>query len=203
MLYSHNATFGIGGWGNVWCIALAGRFFQPDIIPRCYDHLVSDDVSVADSLMNNGAPSEFQIDGNLGAPGAIAEILLQSHETISTRNSSTLTPAGTGTTAKVPLIRLLPALPAIYASAGKGGHVHGLRARGGFSVNIDWDSSGKLTSASITSNLGGTVYVTLGTAVVGRPNNGNNTSSIMSGDAKGVFIKLNTEKGKKYTIATV
>ena len=152
--------------------------------------------------MDNGAPSEFQIDGNLGAPGAIAEILLQSHETISTRNTSTLTPAGTGTTAKVPLIRLLPALPAVYASTGKGGHVHGLRARGGYSVNIDWDSSGKLTSASILSTLGGTVYVTLGSAVVGRPNNGSSMSSIASGDAKGVFIKLNTEKGKKYTITT-
>jgi len=84
--------------------------------------------NVKPSLLSDFFGRYFEIDGNLGLTSGIAEMLLQSH-------------AGQ--------ISLLPALPEAWPT----GSVTGLRARGGFEVDIAWQD-GKLTAAAIRSNKG-------------------------------------------------
>jgi alpha-L-fucosidase 2 len=81
----------------------------------------------------------FQIDGNFGGSAGIAEMLLQSH---------------TGE------IELLPALPKALAS----GSVKGLRARGGYTVDLTW-KDGRLVEARLKADRAGTCRVRSGEKV--------------------------------------
>jgi alpha-L-fucosidase 2 len=85
------------------------------------------------NLSSHFAGAEWQIDGNLGQTAAIGELLLQSH-----------TPS-TGSR-QADEIELLPALPKAWPA----GKVTGLRARGGFTVDIEW-KNGVVTNYRIAS----------------------------------------------------
>lgn len=84
----------------------------------------------------------FQIDGNLGGCAGIGEMLVQSH-------------AGE--------IHLLPALPGEWPA----GHIRGLRARGGYTIDLEWDR-GQVRRAVLTADRAGSVKVRTGRGVTER-----------------------------------
>ncbi len=94
--------------------------------------------------------SPFQIDGNLGAPSGLIEMLVQSH------GATPLRMADWSAEKMAPVIRLLPALPKAWPS----GSFRGLRARGGVEIDLQW-SGGKATSAVLRTSVAGTKTIVL------------------------------------------
>ena len=113
-----------GGWPGAWQISLWARFGDGN---KSHDVLMNHVMSrLSDNLFNGRRV--YQIDANLGATAGIAEMLVQSH---------------------LGELHLLPALP----DAWRTGSVTGLRARGGFEIDIHWEN-GTLSKARVLSLLG-------------------------------------------------
>jgi alpha-L-fucosidase 2 len=137
------------GWSLAWKVNLWARLYDGERSYRLLKNVLRPIDPGNTRMSNAGGTYEnlfcghppFQIDGNFGATSGIGEMLLQSH---------------------IPeddtwIINLLPSLPSAWSE----GEIRGLRARGGFEVNMKW-ANGLLSSCEIKSVSGKKLRVKYG-----------------------------------------
>ncbi len=160
------------GWANAWKTALWARLLDAEKAYLFYHKEVS--ANAYPNLWNGCWPGRvFQIDGNFGITAGAVEMLLQSH-------------AGE--------VHLLPALPEAWAT----GSVKGLRARGGFEVDMQWQD-GILSGAEIRSTKGGVCRLRASVPVTVRSRG----KTVRSDQVEEGLIAFETEEGHSYLITPV
>jgi alpha-L-fucosidase 2 len=131
------------GWAIAWRINCWARLHDGERTFSIIRHLFSPSRTYPNMF---DAHPPFQIDGNFGGASGITEMLLQSRALTATGGNSPFE------------IELLPALTTAWST----GNVKGLRARGGFDVDLQW-KEGKLAGTTIRSTAGNPVRLRYGT----------------------------------------
>jgi len=158
------------GWSRAWVAALWARLLDGDLAWESLRVLLAG--SFSDNFFGSHDPDVFQIDCNFGATAAIAEMLLQSH-------------SGS--------LDILPALPAAWPD----GEVSGLRARGGMTVSIRWES-GSATQVSLQVPTAREVTLRCGTPLH-LAEDGPGGTRILPGDEPGLTV-VTAPKPGLYTL---
>jgi alpha-L-fucosidase 2 len=140
-----------GNWSRAWRIWCWTRLMDGDRALKIFNEMLTEQgfenlTTFQHAEYAMGRPNlfqepdsmflHFQLDASASTPGFMAEMLLQSH---------------------LGEIILLPALPSAWAD----GHIKGLKARGGFELDISW-RKGRLQKAVITCPQGRMPVVRVG-----------------------------------------
>jgi len=125
------------GWSRAWLMMFRARLQDAE---AAYQDIQTYTGKLTEENLFCTHPP-FQIDGNFGYTAAVAEMLLQSHQTVDGK----------------PLIHLLPALPSAWAT----GSFKGLRARGALRVDLAWED-GRVTGGTLTAGRDVDVVVRVG-----------------------------------------
>ena len=129
-------------WSFAWRTALYARLHDGESAHRMLQQLFYNR-NTCPNLFGQHPP--MQLDGNFGTTAGVCEMLLQSQELEVQSPRSKVQDQKKA----VHVLELLPALPSAWGT----GSVRGLRARGGFEVDIAW-KDGTLTSATIHNVAG-------------------------------------------------
>ncbi|MBL3657200.1 glycoside hydrolase family 95 protein [Fulvivirga sediminis] len=189
------------GWSMGWKVNLWARLLEGDhalkLIKDQLTPAIKENVGEKGGTYPNlfDAHPPFQIDGNFGCTAGIAEMLMQSHDGA---------------------IHILPALPGDWEKGG----INGLRARGGFGLDIHWDQN-KPNEIILRSELGGNCRIRSYYPLSGKglkPASGKNENnfyqipdtkealkasgtSLLKPDLRKVYeYDLNTSAGKTYIL---
>jgi len=155
------------GWSSAWKMCCWARLRDAE---KALDNYTYGIRHYTFANLFSNCSGALQVDGSFGVTAAIAEMILQSQDTI---------------------IDLLPSLP----GAWKDGEAKGLCARGGFVVDLSW-SGGQLTSAELLSTLGKKCRVRAGHPVKVY-HDGTTVPVVVTSEG---VIEFDTQNGQRYIV---